>query len=246
MTAPTDTHVARIQALLAKAESTSFPEEAEACMAKAQELMARHSIDQALVVGTGPAPAVGDAMVTIPAPYASAKASLLGAVARANRCRAVVANGPSGTKYCTLVGFPADLEATQTLFSSLSIQAVRFMLREPVPPFDGVRRFRHAFLLAYAHRIGQRLRMAERAALLEAERAAYAAGDMSGTSSVGVVLADRSKQVDAELERRFPNLRARSTSISSGAGYASGRNAADRASLGGRSVSGGNRALGAG
>ncbi|MFD0595252.1 DUF2786 domain-containing protein [Catellatospora coxensis] len=39
----------RIRALLAKAESTGFPEEAEAFTAKAQQLMARHSIDHALI-----------------------------------------------------------------------------------------------------------------------------------------------------------------------------------------------------
>ncbi|RST20878.1 bifunctional 3'-5' exonuclease/DNA polymerase [Streptomyces sp. WAC04770] len=39
----------RIRALLAKAEATGFPEEAEALTAKAQELMARHSIDEALL-----------------------------------------------------------------------------------------------------------------------------------------------------------------------------------------------------
>lgn len=39
----------RIRALLAKAEATGFPEEAEALTTKAQELMARHSIDEALL-----------------------------------------------------------------------------------------------------------------------------------------------------------------------------------------------------
>ncbi|MBT8224522.1 MAG: DUF2786 domain-containing protein [Dactylosporangium sp.] len=55
----------RVRALLAKAESTSFPEEAEAYTAKAQELMARHRIDCALwkrrpartgAVRSGPSP----------------------------------------------------------------------------------------------------------------------------------------------------------------------------------------------
>ena len=239
-------HVARIQALLAKAESTSFPEEAEACIAKAQELMARHSIDQAVLEAARGSASVADVMVTIPAPYASAKASLLGAVASANRCRAVVGRGLNGTQYCTLVGYEADLDVVQTLFASLSIQAVRFMLAEAVPPHDGVRAFRHAFLLAYAQRIGQRLREAERAAQLEAERAAYPAGDTSGASSVGVVLADRSRQVDAALDRLFPRLTTRTTTASSGAGYERGRKAADRASLGRRGVNGGGRALGSG
>ncbi|HEY0696309.1 MAG TPA: DUF2786 domain-containing protein, partial [Micromonospora sp.] len=40
----------RVRALLAKAESTDFPEEADAFTAKAQELMARHRIDHALLV----------------------------------------------------------------------------------------------------------------------------------------------------------------------------------------------------
>ena len=39
----------KIRALLAKAESTEFPEEAEALSARAQELMAKHSIDHALL-----------------------------------------------------------------------------------------------------------------------------------------------------------------------------------------------------
>src|SRR4051794_37528109 len=38
----------RVRALLAKAESTDFPAEAEAFSAKAQELIARHSIEEAL------------------------------------------------------------------------------------------------------------------------------------------------------------------------------------------------------
>jgi hypothetical protein len=42
----------RIRALLAKAESTEFPEEAEALTAKAQQLMAHHSIDEALLAAS--------------------------------------------------------------------------------------------------------------------------------------------------------------------------------------------------
>jgi hypothetical protein len=36
----------RVRALLAKAESTDFPQEADAFTARAQELMARHRIDR--------------------------------------------------------------------------------------------------------------------------------------------------------------------------------------------------------
>jgi hypothetical protein len=44
----------RVRALLAKAESTEFPEEAEALTSRAQELMARHSIDDALLATAAP------------------------------------------------------------------------------------------------------------------------------------------------------------------------------------------------
>ncbi|CAM5527758.1 hypothetical protein SFUMM280S_02998 [Streptomyces fumanus] len=48
--------LARIRALLAKAEATGYPEEAEALSAKAQELMARYSVDEALLAARAPAP----------------------------------------------------------------------------------------------------------------------------------------------------------------------------------------------
>src|SRR5262249_8603304 len=74
----------RIRALLAKAESTEFPEEAEALTARAQQLMARHRIDQALLAArAGEVRADGQAAgpvgrrLPIDAPYESAKAALL-------------------------------------------------------------------------------------------------------------------------------------------------------------------------
>jgi hypothetical protein len=45
--------LSRVRALLAKAESTEFPEEAEALSSRAQELMARHSIDDAFLAAAG-------------------------------------------------------------------------------------------------------------------------------------------------------------------------------------------------
>src|SRR5438045_2689314 len=44
-----DRMLAKVRALLAKAESTEFTDEADALTAKAQELMTRYSIDRALV-----------------------------------------------------------------------------------------------------------------------------------------------------------------------------------------------------
>ena len=78
-----------VRALLAKAEASTFAEEAEAFSSKAQELMARYAIERAMLEGL-----VGDGdpvttEIRIPDPYASAKFALLSAVSQPNRCRAL-------------------------------------------------------------------------------------------------------------------------------------------------------------
>ena len=60
-----------------------------------------------------------------------------------------------------MVGFPADLEAVELLYTSLLVQATSAMLRAGGKQ-DGsgrsrTRAFRESFLLAYAIRIGERL-----------------------------------------------------------------------------------------
>ena len=231
----------RIAALLDKAESTPYPEEAEAFLAKAQELMARHAIDEAMLdAARGTTEAIQLVELTVAAPYASAKSALLGAVASSNRCRLVTSNRPGGRVLCVLVGFEADIRHTRSLHLSLSHQAVRFMLDSPLPPGDTLRRFRHSFLLAYAHRIGERLREADASARAEAE-AARRGHPHAG--SVALVLADRDARVDQALEEAFPFLTTRRISSSSSGGHVRGRAAADRSSLDRPAVRGAGRAL---
>jgi hypothetical protein len=221
MSAPSDTWLRKVQALLAKAESTEFPAEAETLLAKAQELMARHAIDEAMLQQAGAArrdEIVSETVIVDP-PYASARSALLGAVARANDCRLVMARSGRGAQHCVLVGHRSDVDGSITLFAALSVHATRSMLAEPVPPYDTPRRFRHAFVLAYASRIAERLQAATRAARAEAERTI-------GTS-VSVVLADR-----------FPHTRPARRMSSSMAGHRSGRAAADRADVGQTAVRG--------
>ena len=80
----------KIRALLAKAEATEFAEEAEALSARAQELMAKYSIDHALLAAeTGRTEEPGGRRIAVDNPYEAPKASLLQTVAQANRCRVV-------------------------------------------------------------------------------------------------------------------------------------------------------------
>ncbi|MEV5436727.1 DUF2786 domain-containing protein [Streptomyces sp. NPDC052682] len=209
----------RIRALLAKAEATGFPEEAEALSAKAQELMARHSVDEALLAARAPAPESPAACrIGVEPPYEQAKAVLLDAVATANHCRAVW-NEPLG--FSTIVGFAADLEAVELLYTSLLVQATTAMTRAEAAQRAGGRKrtktFRQSFLAAYAHRIGTRLR---------------AAAETQVTDELLPVLASRDVAVTDRLERLFPQTTTtRLRGARDAAGWTEGARAADRAQV---------------
>jgi hypothetical protein len=222
---PSDALLRRLRALLAKAESTDFPAEAENLLAKAQELMTRHAIDEAILrSGRSAAEPIDSQAVIVESPYAGPKSHLLGTVARTNGCQMVIHQSGRGPSRCVLVGYRTDIAATKTMFTALSLHATRSMLAAEVPAWDAPRRFRHAFLLAFAARIGERLRAADAVAREEAQR--------SAGGSVALVLVDRQEAVDRAFRARFPNLRPVRAQASSGAGVRSGRIAADRADLG--------------
>jgi len=217
--------LARVRALLAKAESTTFPAEAEALSAKAQELMTRYSLDRAVVASErGDETAPVQRRIPLEAPYADAKALLLGEVASASRCQTA---WNRESLFCTVVGFEADIEATEMLFTSLLVQAGTAMRASgPVRDSAGrsrTRSFRRSFLLGFATRIGERLRKATTAATEQAEAD-------HGVSMLPV-LAGRSARVDDAFVAAFPDLVSRSMSASSGFGYFAGRLAADQASV---------------
>lgn len=235
-----DAWLSRVEALLAKAESTEYPDEAEALLAKAQELMARHAIDEAMLAASGRANASEVAIeeVRISAPYASAKASLLGSVAAVNTCRVVMTASGGGARNCQVIGHRDDLDATTTLYAALVVHATRAMLAADIPWGDTPRRFRHSFLLAFAGRVGERLRAARREAEDQVRR--------EGATGVDIVLADRAHEVDRAFREAFPHTRTSRASSSSRAGHLSGRQAADQAALGQRRLPGRRRGLGSG
>jgi Protein of unknown function (DUF2786) len=241
---PDDTWTNRIQALLTKAERTAaeFPEEAEALLAKAQELMVRHAVDEAALAAAGrrSTDRVVSDIVVVEAPYATAKAALLGSVGRANDCRVVRSPLGGGSQRCIVVGHESDLANVRSLFGALSVHAVRTMLAAPVPRTDTPRRFRHAFLLSFSARIGERLWEAGETVR---EQARQEAGTGAG---VALVLADRRTAVDQAFAETFPHVRSTTLRSSSWAGHASGRRAADAAGLGQPGLEGRARRLAAG
>ncbi|WP_137988596.1 DUF2786 domain-containing protein [Streptomyces vilmorinianum] len=212
----------RVRALLAKAEATGYPEEAEALTAKAQELMARHSLDEAALASrteTGEAP--GAIRIGVEPPYEQAKAILLDAVATANHCRAVW-NEPYG--FSTVVGFEADLDPVELLYTSLLVQGTAAMTRAEAEQRAGGRKrtksFRQSFLLAYANRLGARLATTSRRVAAE-------------TPTLLPALASREVAVTSRTDEMFPETRTtRVRAMWDEAGWAHGTTAANAAGLG--------------
>lgn len=207
----------RVRGLLAKAESTQFPEEAEALSAKAQELMNRHALERALVDSDHHVAQTANARrLWLDTPYIGAKAQLVNVVAIANRCRAVVYEQLG---FVALLGDELDLEITELLSTSLLLQATRAMVHEGSKAERSdesrSRTYRQSFLLAYANRIGERLRSVT---------------DVTDDRLLPV-LVDREKAVDRLFDSMFPATVTKSYTVRSAAGWGAGRAAADRANL---------------
>lgn len=219
--------LARVRALLAKAESTDYEAEAEALTAKAQELVTRYALQRLLDrVDEGErrtADRIGARRIWIDAPYVEAKASLLAAVATANRCRAVLS---VDLGFLTVVGEPGDLDVVDLLGTSLLLQANTAMLRQGTQVDRAgrsrTRSFRQSFLLSYAVRIGERLRAVETATVAESEQ----------PDRLLPVLHATQRAVDEHTEHLFPRMQHnRGSRTIDTRGWAAGRAAADLAQL---------------
>lgn len=213
----------RVRALLAKAESTNFPDEAEAFTAKAQELIARHAIDLAMLEGEQPTTDTTGRRVLIDDPYGRAKSILVSVIAEVNRCRAVFSEWPGFT---TVFGAPNDIAAVELLYTSLLTQATAAMTaagRTGGAQARG-RSFRQSFLVAFANRIGERLEQATSSAVDDA-RAQH--GD-----NVLPVLASRDAAAEEARDEAFPQLTSQQVGANSYQGWVAGQAAADLARLG--------------
>jgi len=213
----------RVRALLAKAESSAFPEEAEALSAKAQELMTRHALDRVLVEADAATQnIVSSRRIWLDTPYLDAKSLLVDVVSTANRCRAIY---HSAWGFVSVLGDENDLEAVELLMTSLLLQATRAMIasgdQQAKTSEARTRAYRQSFLVAYATRIGERL---ERATVATIEEAPDAARLLP-------VLASRRQKVDEAFEIKYPAAVGKRVSVRNAAGWGAGKEAADKAHL---------------
>jgi len=265
VTTDEDRRLGTIRSLLAKAEATEFPEEAETFFAKASELISRWAIDEAMLwdgADRDGREQPDELQMQVYTPYLAQKAVLIGAVASANGCRAIrLTSGPgSSSEIVSIVGFPSDLRWVETLVTSLLVQLTAAMLAFAPKGVSASASasWRRSFIIGYAEEVGSRLD-ADRAAAA-ADRPAGSAGSgrpgggvsptdevaVPAAHSAAVVLASRAEEVGDDFRRRYPRVR---SSWASSGRSATGRQAGQRA---GRDASltrgglGGRRSLGSG
>lgn len=217
----------KVRALLAKAESTEYPDEAAALTEKAQALLSRHNLDAAALEAadlSSRPPAASVLRVWIDEPYVRAKGYLLHVVAHANRCRCVLS---TALGLATVVGHDDDLDTVDLLFTSLLVQATTQLTaagsRTDRLGRSRTRAFRHSFLVAFASRIGQRLR--------EIARADEEAASQRHGGALLPVLATRRTAADEMVEALFAGTERRSTRATDPEGWERGTRAAEVAAL---------------
>ncbi|MEJ3654902.1 DUF2786 domain-containing protein [Actinomycetes bacterium KLBMP 9759] len=221
-----------VRKLLAKADRAATPEEAQIYTEKAVELMARHGIDAALLAAADPGyDEIGQQKITIGDPYSAGKARLLGWVADAMRCKAVLHQAWGGkVGAVTLFGFASDRQRVELLYTSLLLQVgTQLAAQRPDWPGESVAAYRRSWLYGFAVEVRRRLLAAEERAERGATAEHAAAGD---GRSLAVVLADRTSQVERAYSAAFPVLGQARRSTLSGTGFAAGAAAGERADLG--------------
>jgi hypothetical protein len=237
--------IRRVRKLLAKAESTSNPNEAEAFSAKAAELIAAHRLDPDHVRHSLDSGVVGLRRIPLGrGAYVRARLALLMSVARSHDCEVVFETGADGT-VAVIAGFDSDLVVTALLYESLHIQAASQMAVTKLATPAATQRWRRSFLFGYARRIGE---------VLDASRTQAAAPPPpsgpptlfdDGSPSTPDVLA-RAARVKAFAKEAFGPVRtARGVRPPTARGWNDGQRAASSADIG-RSRLGGRRALGRG
>lgn len=237
-----DGWLVKVQKLLAMAEDPgATPAEAEAFSRKAEAIMARYAITEAMLqaAGTKAEEPIVNVRFDIGDPYALVKRDLAFAVANTFSCRGV---GHPGTRYVngrrkrtqamTVIGYQSDVDKVQMLLGSLFIQMSRALVHTPVPSHINARTFRTSLCIGFKDSVWIRLQAMKKQAVHESG---------SGTD---LVLADRSSRVEAAQRDMFPNLTnvpfVKSRSMT---GYRTGRVEGDRADIGLSRVGGERKAL---
>jgi len=226
-----NTKLAQIRALLAKAEATVFEGERDTYNAKANELIARYGIDTALLAAEGQVrDTIGVRDIHIEGPYALDKSSFLNCVYKPLHCQTIQIGNKrqDGSVLVKVHGYDSDLDRAEVLYTSLLVQGTRGMVREALPGRSAASTAanRRAWLLGFGRTVQERLTQAEARAAHDVRAETGDAGP-----SVALVLVDREWAVAMAFAAAYPNV-VSVRRVLRGTGYASGRQAGQRADIG--------------
>ena len=239
-----ESYADKIAKLLRKAESTT-PEEAELLFAKAQELMTKYAIDEAMLNaarGTSreKEPIAHEEFVVV-GQYRAALMYLTWYIMLNNGLKGIQLNSPGWRKVgekvykenivLMAVGFKSDVDAARLLATSLELQAYRaesvwWKENSHLYVGDGrqTRLIRRGFFMAFAEGVNVKLKEATR-------RGKEAAEEEHGRTGVELVLRDKSLAVADEFSKLYPSVRSKKSRQDQGDayarqhGYAAGQNA---------------------
>jgi hypothetical protein len=227
--------VDKVRKLLAMAEGTRNPNEADAFSRKAAELIAMHRIDPERLCVEGSGDLDVDEFELGRGAYVRGRLSLLGAVGDAHGCKVVFEVRDRGT-VAFVAGFRSDLESVSLLYHSLHTQASSRMAAERRATAAATQQWRRSFLFGYAEQIRAMLRKSAD----DAERHVRASG------STLPALRARERRVEEFSRERFGRVvAARRPKAATATGWQAGRDAAARADLGRERIDG-RRAIGRG
>ena len=225
----------KVRKLLAMAEGSANPNEADAFSRKAAELIALHRIDPERLRAES-----ADDLDVLEielgrGAYVRGRLALLGAVGDAHGCKVVYEIRDRGT-VAFVAGFVSDLEAVSLLYHSLHTQASSRMAFERRATAAATQQWRRSFLFGYADQIRSMLRRSAD----DARRHTRAA------DATLPALRARDRRVDEFSRERFGRIvAARRPKPAIATGWQAGRDAAARADLGRERVAG-RRAIGRG
>lgn len=261
----------KIAKLLRKAESTTA-EEADALIAKAQELMVTYAIDQAMIdaargVNAKAAEKIIEKIIEYTGIFQYQLMSLGYAITTQNACRAfyfardarVVIEDDKRVKkpkmhILTVVGYESDIERATLLEASIQVQCAAALASwwktvdaswmSPMQKFKERRQFIMSFTSAVRERLAAAAEQGHQEAVKNEQERAGTTADVA-SSSVALVLRSRQDNVNDWVDDKYGQMRLSYSRVHSGgaSAHVAGATAGTRANLGNPSL-GGRRSIG--
>lgn len=212
----------KLRALIARAEHANTPApEAKLCREQAEKLMAKYSINAALIGDLeGNKTKPSDFKFDIFGSYQNDRAILINGIAHIFNCQVIVhRNRWSKEVDFSIYGFEADLDMVWTLFNSVDLQLV-----EQLNGMSGTVGFKKSFISGFTSEVTSRLKK------FYAEEVAASTNDAPGTE---LVLASRKDAVEEYRNDKIGKVsKGRKRDLNDYSGYGSGIDAGSKADIG--------------